>query len=494
MEHKHQLADRRTCIGCSACAAVCPVNAIAMERDENEFLYPAVDDELCIACGMCTKACPIMTAIDETPQHALGVYSGHYRSEKQTLESASGGFVSALSEAVIDQEGVVYGVCYDEGFSRAVYCRAHDKDGLAPMKGSKYVMSELSAQTYGSLRADLTAGRPVLFVGCPCEVYAVKKLFGAAFETLLTCELICQGGTAPRALRVYVEETERACNSKVTYMNMRAKRDGSANPYMMMMMASGDVIFEPLGDTDFDVAFRNVKRNCCYDCRFKVPNNVGDFTAGDHIGMSEGDACCFKAGVSVIFANTAKALAWIEKLPAFELQKETLERAAGIQTCLYHSIEKSVFYDQIVGSLRQNKLKGARQMVEGAKTELLKDCVRQARQKLGEQPLRLAIWGVGKYFETTWKIIREQFASSEVVAVVDRYKTGQRHDVPIITPDQLKAADVDHVFICSVAAQRQALDVLRGCFDGDVHDRYTLVMLPSDIKNDKKEEDAAICK
>lgn len=488
MENSCQLADRAACIGCSACAAACPVSAIGMERDENEFLYPAVEEARCIACGRCTKACPILSPMDGTAQHALGVYSGHYASEQRTLESASGGFVSALSEAVIDKNGVVYGVCYNGDFSRAVYCRAEHKADLAPMKGSKYVMSELSAQTYHSLQADLKTGRPVLFVGCPCEVYAVKKYFHDAYDNLLTCELICQGGTAPRALRLYVKETEAACGSKAVYMNMRAKRDGSANPYMMMMMASGQVVFEPLGDTDFDAAFRNLKRECCYDCRFKMPNNVGDFTAGDHIGMSEGDAVYFRAGASVIFANTEKALAWCRQLREFDLQDETFERAAGIQTCLFHSIERSMFRDQISRDLQQERLGGARQAVEQMKAHLLEDCVRQARQKLGSRPLRLAIWGVGKYFERTWDSVEKLFASSTVAAVVDKYKTGTRHGAPIIPPDRLKDAGVDHVFICSVAAQREAFETLRGCFGGDIRDRYTLVMLPSDMKNENHEE------
>lgn len=87
MENSCQLADRAACIGCSACAAACPVSAIGMERDENEFLYPAVEEARCIACGRCTKACPILSPMDGTAQHALGVYSGHYASEQRTLEA-----------------------------------------------------------------------------------------------------------------------------------------------------------------------------------------------------------------------------------------------------------------------------------------------------------------------------------------------------------------------------------------------------------------------
>lgn len=50
--------DRSECCGCTACAAVCPVGAIAMLPDEEGFEYPTVDATLCIGCGRCVTICP----------------------------------------------------------------------------------------------------------------------------------------------------------------------------------------------------------------------------------------------------------------------------------------------------------------------------------------------------------------------------------------------------------------------------------------------------
>ncbi|MDM8125547.1 NADH-quinone oxidoreductase subunit I [Mediterraneibacter glycyrrhizinilyticus] len=48
---------RESCCGCTACFAICPVQAISMLPDEEGFLYPVVDAEKCIRCYKCISVC-----------------------------------------------------------------------------------------------------------------------------------------------------------------------------------------------------------------------------------------------------------------------------------------------------------------------------------------------------------------------------------------------------------------------------------------------------
>mgnify|MGYP002095621881 CR=1 FL=1 len=50
--------EKEDCCGCTACYAICPVNAICMVEDSEGFEYPLVDERKCIKCYKCLKVCP----------------------------------------------------------------------------------------------------------------------------------------------------------------------------------------------------------------------------------------------------------------------------------------------------------------------------------------------------------------------------------------------------------------------------------------------------
>ncbi len=46
--------DKDTCVGCTACVGVCPVEALAMVDGKSE-----VDAGKCVDCGTCVSTCPV---------------------------------------------------------------------------------------------------------------------------------------------------------------------------------------------------------------------------------------------------------------------------------------------------------------------------------------------------------------------------------------------------------------------------------------------------
>lgn len=60
MKEVPKLFERKElCCGCTACYAVCSVNAITMNPDEEGFDYPEIDKNKCILCEKCISVCPI---------------------------------------------------------------------------------------------------------------------------------------------------------------------------------------------------------------------------------------------------------------------------------------------------------------------------------------------------------------------------------------------------------------------------------------------------
>ena len=70
------------CIGCGACADICPVDAVKMVEDK-----PEVDMDWCIGCGVCAVACPagvisIKRRLENQPPESFADLHGQIKEER----------------------------------------------------------------------------------------------------------------------------------------------------------------------------------------------------------------------------------------------------------------------------------------------------------------------------------------------------------------------------------------------------------------------------
>ncbi len=72
--------DLDECIGCGACADICPVDAVNMVDDK-----PIVDEDWCIGCGVCAVQCPaqVITIKRRIPEHPPETFTGLFEEIKK---------------------------------------------------------------------------------------------------------------------------------------------------------------------------------------------------------------------------------------------------------------------------------------------------------------------------------------------------------------------------------------------------------------------------
>ena len=128
--------------------------------------------------------------------------------EAERVSSSSGGFFSLLARHVLEQGGAVFGAVLDEDMAARHVC-ARSEEELAPMRGSKYVQSDLG-DSFRQVKELLEAGTPVLFSGVPCQVDGLKRYLGKDYDNLLTCDLVCHGVPSPAVFRAWLDGLERA--------------------------------------------------------------------------------------------------------------------------------------------------------------------------------------------------------------------------------------------------------------------------------------------
>ena len=248
-------------------------------------------------------------------------YAVKHKKEDVLAASQSGGIFTALSDKILEENGVIYGCVLDENHC-AVHVRAEDESGRNRMRGSKYIQSRVG-YAFRSVKADLSVGRKVLFSGTSCQIAGLRAFLGRDYPNLLCVDIICHGVPSPMVWKAYLQWREQKHGSRVVTANFRNKAlNGWRGTTETLDLENGEVIKSKI----FAMLFydHNTIRPCCYTCPYKATMHPGDITIGDYWGI-ENAAPEFddNKGVSLVLVNNQRGEEFLEQVKGSLLWKQT---------------------------------------------------------------------------------------------------------------------------------------------------------------------------
>lgn len=302
-------AQKQDCCGCELCSVVCPRNVLTMKPDDEGFLYPSIlNIDNCVDCKMCIGVCPMKTS-SVPPKNLIKGYGGHAKDESDIRKSSSGGLSTAIGLWFLKNGGVVYGVRYSEDFHSARYSRATTIEELELFRTSKYFQAR-KGDVFKQVKLDLNESKKVLFVGLSCEIAALLNYLGRSYDNLFTVALICHGVTSPEVHNQFCKNLEKDAGSAITSFSVRHKKDGWKPYYIKADFTNGNEYLKTFVSTDYEIAFKYLKRPSCSNCQFKLLNKkfgiMADMIIGDFHGQKSSDPFYNKWGASQFYTCTMK--------------------------------------------------------------------------------------------------------------------------------------------------------------------------------------------
>lgn len=310
-----QIKDKADCCGCTACASICPKDAITMEPDTLGFKYPKVDLDKCIDCGLCEKVCAFNDNYDKSLNlKEPEIYAARHKDIHEIETSRSGAAFIAISDYILENGGIVYGVGYKDHF-RVAHKRATTKEERNEFKGSKYVQSDLDG-IFRQVKEDLKQGNTVLFSGTPCQTAGLNSYIGKKLrENLVLVDIVCHGVPSPYIWRDYLSYIEKKYKNEVVKVDFRDKsRIGWSGHIESFIFNNGRKIESRIYT---DLFYQHIMfRPSCGNCHYTNYTRPSDFTIADYWGWEKisNDFNIDNKGCSLLFINTIKGQILLNKI------------------------------------------------------------------------------------------------------------------------------------------------------------------------------------
>lgn len=217
------------------------------------------------------------------------------------MESRSGGIFTALSDYILENNGIVYGCILTENML-AEHIRVTSKEERDKMRGSKYIQSSLG-NVFEYVKNDLIQGKQVLFSGTSCQIAGLQLFLGKEFTNLLCVDIVCHGVPSPLIWINYLKWQEERANSEIESVDFRNKKDFGWNSHIesLYMKNNSRVDSEVFKELFYG---HEILRPCCHRCPYKSIMHPGNITIADYWGIKNA-APGFddNKGVSLVLLN-----------------------------------------------------------------------------------------------------------------------------------------------------------------------------------------------
>lgn len=362
--------ENKKCCGCGACLQVCPKQCIEFVTDTEGFCYPKVYTPRCVDCHLCENVCPMFHP--EEPRRSLSVESMRFHKDRIRIESSSGGVFTALAEAIINREGVVFGASWTEKW-QVEHRYSESLEGLAAFRGSKYLQSDIR-NSYQQARDFLREGRWVLFSGTPCQCKGLKLFLNKEYDKLIIVDFICHGVPSYKVFRAYLKDEIKNYIPKdalvpsgwcLKDIRFRDKTNGwkkySFALTLAKVTADGEentVIHSHIfPDSSYMKGFgaNLYLRPSCHSCPARKFSSGSDFTLADYWGIEEQHPeLDDDKGTSLVAIHSEKAEKLLEDILLLERQPVDAEAAYKVQICLRRDMFPSCYREEFWASDYEN--------------------------------------------------------------------------------------------------------------------------------------------
>jgi coenzyme F420 hydrogenase subunit beta len=182
------IAGWRLCVGCGACAYICPEKKIKLVDIISDGIGPVIEAPDCKDCNECIKVCPGIETNHEYSKYTDGliqelregwgpileVWEGYATDHDIRYHGSSGGLASTLALYCLEKEGMHGalhitadpGKCY---LNKTVMSRS--RADILSGTGSRYS----PASPCDSLNQVESSSSPCVFIGKPCDVAGLRK-------------------------------------------------------------------------------------------------------------------------------------------------------------------------------------------------------------------------------------------------------------------------------------------------------------------------------